>query len=190
MVALHKYEILNSEIVEGERTYAKERQRLGGGDKRSPAARAAAAARAEKSLGQRIDQPIRDQSKRTDAKLAAVTGTNRQYVADVRKIAAVKPQALEEIEAGKKTVPQVRRETTIKRPAPRPPLRCDCCGRIVSAVTFCRDCGESICDDCEVEHAGMWRPGRNSPCPCGSGLKYKRCCGRLGGPRISAAGQS
>lgn len=22
------------------------------------------------------------------------------------------------------------------------------------------------------------KPGRNSPCPCGSGLKYKRCCGR------------
>ncbi len=22
------------------------------------------------------------------------------------------------------------------------------------------------------------RPGRNSPCPCGSGRKYKRCCGR------------
>jgi SEC-C motif-containing protein len=21
-------------------------------------------------------------------------------------------------------------------------------------------------------------PGRNEPCPCGSGLKYKRCCGR------------
>ena len=20
--------------------------------------------------------------------------------------------------------------------------------------------------------------GRNDPCPCGSGLKYKRCCGR------------
>ncbi|MYH39749.1 MAG: SEC-C domain-containing protein, partial [Candidatus Dadabacteria bacterium] len=20
--------------------------------------------------------------------------------------------------------------------------------------------------------------GRNSPCPCGSGKKYKRCCGR------------
>jgi uncharacterized protein YecA (UPF0149 family) len=22
------------------------------------------------------------------------------------------------------------------------------------------------------------RPGRNEPCPCGSGQKYKRCCGR------------
>ncbi len=25
-------------------------------------------------------------------------------------------------------------------------------------------------------------PGRNAPCPCGSGLKFKRCCGRPGGP--------
>ena len=22
------------------------------------------------------------------------------------------------------------------------------------------------------------RPGRNDPCPCGSGAKFKRCCGR------------
>ena len=24
------------------------------------------------------------------------------------------------------------------------------------------------------------RPDRNDPCPCGSGKKYKRCCGRAG----------
>jgi len=24
------------------------------------------------------------------------------------------------------------------------------------------------------------KPGRNSPCPCGSGKKYKRCCLRKG----------
>ena len=23
-----------------------------------------------------------------------------------------------------------------------------------------------------------WKPGRNEPCPCGSGTKFKRCCGR------------
>jgi len=22
-------------------------------------------------------------------------------------------------------------------------------------------------------------PGRNAPCPCGSGKKYKKCCGKL-----------
>lgn len=26
--------------------------------------------------------------------------------------------------------------------------------------------------------AGKKEPGRNDPCPCGSGLKYKRCCGK------------
>jgi hypothetical protein len=29
-------------------------------------------------------------------------------------------------------------------------------------------------------------PGRNSPCPCGSGRKYKRCCGAPGGPLDAA----
>jgi Mlc titration factor MtfA (ptsG expression regulator) len=28
-----------------------------------------------------------------------------------------------------------------------------------------------------VDVAGDARPGRNDPCPCGSGRKYKRCCG-------------
>ena len=23
-------------------------------------------------------------------------------------------------------------------------------------------------------------PGRNDPCPCGSGKKYKKCCGKTG----------
>jgi hypothetical protein len=26
--------------------------------------------------------------------------------------------------------------------------------------------------------SGVSRPGRNDPCPCGSGKKYKKCCGR------------
>lgn len=25
------------------------------------------------------------------------------------------------------------------------------------------------------------KPGRNEPCPCGSGKKYKQCCGKGGG---------
>jgi uncharacterized protein YecA (UPF0149 family) len=25
--------------------------------------------------------------------------------------------------------------------------------------------------------AGADQPGRNDPCPCGSGKKYKKCCG-------------
>jgi hypothetical protein len=30
---------------------------------------------------------------------------------------------------------------------------------------------------------------RNSPCPCGSGLKHKRCCGRFAAPILAVAGQ-
>jgi uncharacterized protein len=29
----------------------------------------------------------------------------------------------------------------------------------------------------EMQAAGRSRPGRNDLCPCGSGRKYKRCCG-------------
>ncbi len=29
----------------------------------------------------------------------------------------------------------------------------------------------------DLRAAGKRRPGRNDPCPCGSGKKYKRCCG-------------
>lgn len=30
----------------------------------------------------------------------------------------------------------------------------------------------------QVEIRETRRIGRNDPCPCGSGLKFKRCCGR------------
>ncbi len=33
--------------------------------------------------------------------------------------------------------------------------------------------------DAPVEQAkGASAPGRNDPCPCGSGKKYKKCCGK------------
>lgn len=28
--------------------------------------------------------------------------------------------------------------------------------------------------------------GRNDPCPCGSGKKYKKCCGEAGKPKFQA----
>src|SRR5689334_996672 len=31
--------------------------------------------------------------------------------------------------------------------------------------------------------------GRNEPCPCGSGKKYKRCCGVNAAPKLSAPKQ-
>jgi uncharacterized protein len=30
----------------------------------------------------------------------------------------------------------------------------------------------------DMRASGKTRPGRNDSCPCGSGLKFKRCCGR------------
>jgi len=31
-----------------------------------------------------------------------------------------------------------------------------------------------------TEFSGKPKPKRNDPCPCGSGLKYKNCCGKSG----------
>ena len=31
------------------------------------------------------------------------------------------------------------------------------------------------------------RPGRNDPCPCGSGKKFKHCCGRPLAPAVAPA---
>jgi len=28
----------------------------------------------------------------------------------------------------------------------------------------------------QVKREGQEKPGRNDPCPCGSGKKYKKCC--------------
>lgn len=41
--------------------------------------------------------------------------------------------------------------------------------------------GKCACDaDVEIAKAGSARKiGRNEPCPCGSGQKYKRCCGMV-----------
>lgn len=39
--------------------------------------------------------------------------------------------------------------------------------------------GESLLQETDpAQRASRGKPGRNAPCPCGSGLKYKKCCGR------------
>ena len=37
--------------------------------------------------------------------------------------------------------------------------------------------GYSVTEYNEMQKA-IKKVGRNDPCPCGSGLKYKKCCGR------------
>jgi uncharacterized protein YecA (UPF0149 family) len=38
--------------------------------------------------------------------------------------------------------------------------------------------GRSRQSSASLRPASQMRLGRNDPCPCGSGQKYKRCCGR------------
>lgn len=45
---------------------------------------------------------------------------------------------------------------------------------------FCREDGRWVYVDGQVSiaaDAGAGKVGRNDPCPCGSGKKYKKCCG-------------
>ncbi|MPN65127.1 Protein translocase subunit SecA [bioreactor metagenome] len=43
-----------------------------------------------------------------------------------------------------------------------------------------RESGDNVGGDDSVkkEPRKVKKVGRNDPCPCGSGLKYKKCCGR------------
>ena len=50
-------------------------------------------------------------------------------------------------------------------------------GSLQEASRFVREEGHWLYVDGKIAEAGG-RPGRNAPCPCGSGKKYKRCCGR------------
>ncbi|WP_410061274.1 SEC-C metal-binding domain-containing protein [Alistipes putredinis] len=59
--------------------------------------------------------------------------------------------------------------------------RCAICGRpqIYKYDGYCRP----ICERCANGGGRAYvrsgdKIGRNEPCPCGSGLKYKRCCGK------------
>lgn len=43
---------------------------------------------------------------------------------------------------------------------------------------FVRENGQWYYVDGQIGGSAPAKPGRNAPCPCGSGKKYKRCCGR------------
>lgn len=64
-------------------------------------------------------------------------------------------------------------------------------GRVEFAAHYRTDAGAGCLHEISrfVREAGRWfyldgiqpkpaKPGRNAPCPCGSGRKYKHCCGR------------
>lgn len=48
-------------------------------------------------------------------------------------------------------------------------------GRLQENARFVREAGQWFYVDGDVHHHDL-APGRNAPCPCGSGQKYKRCC--------------
>ena len=54
-------------------------------------------------------------------------------------------------------------------------------GQVHEVSRFVREHGQWLYLDGEAGRAPAQRPhdtGRNAPCPCGSGKKFKRCCGR------------
>jgi SEC-C motif-containing protein len=56
---------------------------------------------------------------------------------------------------------------------------------LAGTVSAMRECSEFVCQQGRwfytrgeqlTPSIAPWQPGRNQPCPCGSGLKFKRCC--------------
>ena len=80
--------------------------------------------RGQEKVGQIIDRPIETQ--RATQKAAELTGTNRQYVSDAKKIAQQAPEVLEKVRDGVLTIPdakkvaalpEVKRQEVIERVA-------------------------------------------------------------------------
>lgn len=51
-------------------------------------------------------------------------------------------------------------------------------GALHERSRFVREEGRWYYVDGELFPVTVRKPGRNDPCPCGSGRKYKQCCGR------------
>ncbi len=64
--------------------------------------------------------------------------------------------------------------------------------RAPSNVNYSYGAAASGGQDAKVETIQRNAPkvGRNDPCPCGSGKKYKKCHGAEGGPPASGGGKS
>lgn len=62
-------------------------------------------------LGEKVTQIIAEPIlKEAREQAAKITGTNRQYVSDIKKIQKVAPEKIEQIKQGIKTIPQVKHE--------------------------------------------------------------------------------
>jgi hypothetical protein len=92
------------QAVEDAKAEAKERQRKGGGDKKSTTAKG------KKSVPQTSGEPINPHAKETASFRAKVSGTNRTSITDVEKVMQEAPEEVEELIAGTKTLPQVKKE--------------------------------------------------------------------------------
>lgn len=71
--------------------------------------RMVAGAVATNTGSQRIDYPESSIGKATE-QAAALLGTNRQYVADLKQLAKEDPEAVEQVRSGEATVPEVKRK--------------------------------------------------------------------------------
>lgn len=66
-------------------------------------------------LDQRVDQANGNRAPQAAEQAAAIVGTNRQYVADVKSIAQSAPELVEKIRAGETTVTQAKRDIKEKK---------------------------------------------------------------------------
>lgn len=84
-----EFETAETELMIAEQNAADDRKKAGNVKGGKTAGRGRPIARVNE-----LTQPKRDNEGRVDAQLAAAHGTNRQYVADVRKIAVEAPEAV------------------------------------------------------------------------------------------------
>jgi preprotein translocase subunit SecA len=99
----------------------------------------------------------------------------------VQYLFKLQPVPREEAEAGGEA-PAAPRRTPVAMPQRRAP----------SNVNYSYGAAASGGQDAKVETVQRQAPkvGRNDPCPCGSGKKYKKCHGAEGGPPPEGGGKS
>ncbi|MEO2036278.1 MAG: ParB/RepB/Spo0J family partition protein [Planctomycetaceae bacterium] len=131
------------EAVAKLREEAAKRHREGSGTRSNPG-------EAPQLIGERGTDKKHDGE--TDHKLAEMTGTNRQYVADARKLQEEAPEVFEQVQSGEKTIPEANRELKKQQPAkkktlPKYPLSdgfCNLLKDIVATLTLVREDHDTI----------------------------------------------